>query len=121
MSGLSLVPAVKGVPCGGEHGYCLEHVNAPELRGITEWINSEPLTLKGLRGRVVLMQFWTIGVTFPVAFDPDYAAWNAYGKHYWPGFYVVDKHGRVRHTQFGEVEYDRAERVIQELIAESTS
>ena len=24
---------------------------APELRGITEWINSEPLTLKALRGQ----------------------------------------------------------------------
>jgi peptide-methionine (R)-S-oxide reductase len=25
------------------------------------WINSEPLTIKGLRGRVVLVQFWTFG------------------------------------------------------------
>jgi peptide-methionine (R)-S-oxide reductase len=25
------------------------------------WINSEPLTIKGLRGRVVLMDFWTFG------------------------------------------------------------
>jgi len=25
------------------------------------WINSEPLTLKGLRGRVVLVEFWTFG------------------------------------------------------------
>src|SRR6267142_2598786 len=25
------------------------------------WINSEPLTLKGLRGRVVLVDFWTFG------------------------------------------------------------
>src|ERR1041385_175179 len=31
---------------------------APELSsGI--WINSEPLTLKSLRGRVVLIEFWT--------------------------------------------------------------
>jgi thiol-disulfide isomerase/thioredoxin len=26
-----------------------------------EWINSEPLTLAGLRGRVVLVEFWTYG------------------------------------------------------------
>ena len=32
---------------------------APELSGITGWINSEPLTLAGLRGRVVLIDFWT--------------------------------------------------------------
>ena len=33
---------------------------APEFApGI--WINSEPLTLKGLRGRVVVVEFWTFG------------------------------------------------------------
>ena len=31
---------------------------APELAG-GEWINSEPLTLTKLRGRVVLIEFWT--------------------------------------------------------------
>ena len=31
---------------------------APELANGT-WINSEPLTLKGLHGRVVLIEFWT--------------------------------------------------------------
>jgi thiol-disulfide isomerase/thioredoxin len=31
---------------------------APEISG-DHWINSEPLTLKGLRGRVVLIEFWT--------------------------------------------------------------
>lgn len=33
---------------------------APEF-GSGTWINSEPLTIKGLRGRVVLVQFWTFG------------------------------------------------------------
>jgi thiol-disulfide isomerase/thioredoxin len=33
---------------------------APELAPGT-WINSEPLTLKSLRGRVVLLEFWTFG------------------------------------------------------------
>ena len=32
---------------------------APELIGIESWINSEPLTLEGLRGKVVLIDFWT--------------------------------------------------------------
>jgi thiol-disulfide isomerase/thioredoxin len=31
---------------------------APEISS-GEWINSEPLTLQGLRGRVVLIEFWT--------------------------------------------------------------
>ena len=34
---------------------------APELREIAGWINSEPLTVKGLRGRVVFLDFWTYG------------------------------------------------------------
>jgi peptide-methionine (R)-S-oxide reductase len=33
---------------------------APELAA-GSWINSEPLTLKALRGRVVLIEFWTFG------------------------------------------------------------
>lgn len=33
---------------------------APEF-ATGEWINSEPLTVKGLRGRVVLVDFWTFG------------------------------------------------------------
>ncbi len=34
---------------------------APELEGGTAWLNSEPLTLAGLRGQVVLLNFWTYG------------------------------------------------------------
>ena len=33
---------------------------APELAG-GAWINSEPLTMQALRGRVVLIDFWTYG------------------------------------------------------------
>ncbi len=33
---------------------------APELGG-GAWINSAPLTTAGLRGRVVLVDFWTFG------------------------------------------------------------
>ena len=32
---------------------------APELEQVFSWINSEPLTLEGLRGNVVLIDFWT--------------------------------------------------------------
>jgi thiol-disulfide isomerase/thioredoxin len=34
---------------------------APELQGGGAWLNSEPLTLAGLRGKVVLVDFWTYG------------------------------------------------------------
>src|ERR1044072_5012116 len=37
-----------------------ESATAPEL-ATGEWINSEPLKLNELRGRVVLIEFWTFG------------------------------------------------------------
>jgi len=33
---------------------------APDIAG-EHWINSTPLTITGLRGRVVLVEFWTYG------------------------------------------------------------
>jgi len=33
---------------------------APEITG-GPWLNSEPLSLTGLRGRVVFVEFWTYG------------------------------------------------------------
>ena len=33
---------------------------APEVSG-DRWINSAPLTMASLRGRVVLVEFWTYG------------------------------------------------------------
>jgi len=33
---------------------------APDVTGAS-WINSAPLTMGGLRGRVVLVEFWTYG------------------------------------------------------------
>ncbi len=34
---------------------------APDLLGGTEWINSSPLTLQDLRGKVVALHFWAFG------------------------------------------------------------
>jgi hypothetical protein len=36
-------------------------IKAPELAAADEWINSQPLTLARLRGRVVVLHFWTFG------------------------------------------------------------
>jgi thiol-disulfide isomerase/thioredoxin len=56
---------------------------------------------------------------FPVAIDNDYAIWRAFENQYWPALYLVDARGRVRHHQFGEGEYQAAERVIQRLLKEA--
>jgi len=36
-------------------------IAAPELTGVDEWINTKPLQLKDLRGKVVVLHFWTFG------------------------------------------------------------
>jgi thiol-disulfide isomerase/thioredoxin len=49
---------------------------APEIsRG--QWINSEPLTLQSLRGRVVLIEFWTFACYNCHNTFPSLKAWDA--------------------------------------------
>ena len=36
-------------------------IPAPELKGIDEWINSKPISLKDMKGKVVVLHFWTFG------------------------------------------------------------
>ncbi len=50
--------------------------NAPEFAA-GEWINSEPLTVKGLRGRVVLVEFWTFGCINCRNTLPSIKQWDA--------------------------------------------
>ncbi|WP_218510792.1 cytochrome c biogenesis protein DipZ [Variovorax sp. dw_308] len=141
----------------------------PSLAGATEWLNSAPLTAEALRGKVVLVDFWTyscinclrtvpylrawaekyknaglvivgvhtpefafekrrsnvvnatkdLGIGFPVAIDNDFAVWRAFRNRAWPAFYFIDAKGQIRHHQFGENQYEEAEEVIQQLLAEA--
>ena len=58
-------------------------------------------------------------IDFPIAIDNDYAIWRALDNHYWPALYVVDAQGRIRYHHFGEGEYERSERIIQQLLSEA--
>jgi cytochrome c biogenesis protein CcdA/thiol-disulfide isomerase/thioredoxin len=50
---------------------------APELTGLTGWLNSDPLTLKSLRGKVVLVDFWTYSCINCQRTLPYLERWNA--------------------------------------------
>ena len=58
-------------------------------------------------------------VTYPVAIDSNYGVWQAFSNQYWPADYFIDGKGRIRYHHFGEGEYDKSERVIQELLKEN--
>ena len=149
---------------GGELGN-----RAPEFQGISNWINSPPLTMEELRGQVVLIDFWTYtcvncirtfpylkdwhakyadkgltivgvhtpefdfekitenvsgsagdhGLGWPIAQDNDFGTWRAYANRYWPAKYLLDQHGTVRYTHFGEGAYVETEQQIRELLNEA--
>jgi thiol-disulfide isomerase/thioredoxin len=59
----------------GEQTTSSEHRTAPEFAGISAWLNSPPLTLESLRGKVVLVQFWTYSCINCVRTIPYVRAW----------------------------------------------
>jgi thiol-disulfide isomerase/thioredoxin len=49
---------------------------APEFAGIAAWLNSPPLSMKSLRGKVVLVDFWTYSCINCVRTLPHILAWD---------------------------------------------
>ena len=60
------------------------------FEGATEWLNSEPLTPQGLRGRVVLVDFWTYTCVNWLRTLPYIRAWAA--KYENDGLTVIGVH-----------------------------
>ncbi len=65
---------------------------APELVGISHWLNTDnrPLTMKTLKGKVVLVDFWTYTCINCIRTLPHLTAW--YKKYHDMGFVIVGVH-----------------------------
>lgn len=63
---------------------------APQLIGGSDWINSKPLNLTQLRGKVVLIDFWTYSCINCIRSIPHLEAWyKAYGNN---GLVIIGVH-----------------------------
>lgn len=72
-------------PVGGSVGD-----RAPEFTGISNWINSQPLAMEELRGKVVLIDFWTYTCVNCIRTFPYLKEWNE--KYSDKGLVIVGVH-----------------------------
>ena len=75
---------------GPEAGALPDEGEVPPLDGATQWLNSPPLTTAGLRGKVVLVDFWTYSCINCLRTLPYVKAWA--GKYRDQGLVVVGVH-----------------------------
>jgi thiol-disulfide isomerase/thioredoxin len=82
----------------------------PDLDGATEWLNSTPLTAVGLRGRVVLVDFWTYTCVNWLRTLPYVRAWAE--KYAGAGLVVLGVHS----PEFDfEHDLDNVRRAVKDL------
>ena len=84
-------------------------IRAPELAAATAWINSGPLTLANLRGRVVVLHFWTLGSMSCIRNHPEYSGWHE--KYSGKGLTVIGIH--IPETE-GEKNLDAVREKVKE-------
>lgn len=67
-----------------------EYPTAPEFSGLAGWINSGPLSMEELRGKVVLLDFWTYSCINCIRTLPYLKMW--YEKYSDDGFVIIGVH-----------------------------
>lgn len=68
----------------------MDILQAPEIRDIAHWINSEPLSLESLKGKVVLIDFWTYSCINCIRTQPYLNAWHE--KYEKDGLVIIGLH-----------------------------
>jgi cytochrome c biogenesis protein CcdA/thiol-disulfide isomerase/thioredoxin len=87
-----------------------EKERAPELTGITQWINSPPLKLSELKGKVVLIDFWTYSCINCIRTLPYLKNWYRDYKDY--GFVIIGVH--TPEFEF-EKSYDNVKKAVDQF------
>ena len=82
---------------------------APELVGIDGWLNSPPLTMDSLRGKVVLVNFWTFGCYNCRNTLPTVKRWHE--KYRDRGLVVLSVHTP-------ELEFERSHEAVETAVRE---
>ena len=96
--------STEGLVIGGEVGN-----RAPEFQGIANWIDSEPLIMEELQGKVVLIDFWTYTCVNCIRTFPFLRDWNA--KYSDKGLVIVGVHTP-------EFDFEKLTKNVEESIAE---
>jgi thiol-disulfide isomerase/thioredoxin len=94
LSSLKTLAAVAALAAAGSGaaiaGPLKSGMPAPEFTGIEKWLNSEPLTMQQLRGKVVLVDFWTYTCINCINTLPHLKSWHQ--KYKDQGLVVVGVH-----------------------------
>ena len=67
----------------------------------------------------VVSHFGTLGVTWPVAVDNDFALWKAYNIEYWPTQMIFDRRGKLRKVIIGDSQDAAVNATINALLRET--
>ncbi len=81
--------------------------DAPELKNIAAWINSDPKTIASLKGKVVLIDFWTYSCINCQRTQPYLNAW--YDKYSNDGLVIVGVHA----PEFG---FEKVTKNVQDAV-----
>lgn len=79
----------------------------PELVGITDWVNTGPITFDQLRGKVILVDFWTYSCINCIRTFPYLKEW--YAKYKDKGLVIVGVHTP-------EFEFEKNPKNVQEAV-----
>jgi len=85
-----LLPASKNQLTGNSSLFNVQPFSAPEFTGIQKWLNGPPQSIKALKGKVVLVDFWTYSCINCIRNDVYLEKW--YNTYKTDNFVVVGIH-----------------------------